>query len=188
RADRQLSHELAAVRHHPRDRLTLPGFPAHGPHHRDVRAEAGPVERRLRVGRLPRAQPGRVPDPDLAPHAGVADPHRTQAHRLFEQVGLGEGGRPAAHAYHYPIFPCSAPESERTWSPPLICDTACPSTGASTAIPSRTPPVEPGRFTIRVRPTTPATPRDRIADGTPAAAPAERSASAIPGISRSSTR
>ena len=72
--------------------------------------------------------------------------------------------------------------------PPLICETACPSTDASTATPSRTPPVEPGRFTIRVRPATPATPRDRIADGTPAAAPAERRASAIPGISRSSTR
>ena len=55
-------------------------------------------------------------------------------------------------------------------------------------MPSRTPPVEPGRFTIRVRPATPATPRERIADGTPAAAPAARSASAIPGTSRSITR
>ena len=65
------------------------------------------------------------------------------------------------------------------WSPPWIWEIACPSTGPSTAIPSRTPPVEPGRFTIRVRPATPATPRERIAAGTPAAAPAARSASAI---------
>src|SRR6201986_1381182 len=64
-----------------------------------------------------------------------------------------------------------APESGRGWSPPWIWEIACPSTGPSTAIPSRTPPVEPGRFTIRVRPATPATPRERIADGTPDAAP-----------------
>lgn len=43
-------------------------------------------------------------------------------------------------------------------------------------------------MTISVRPATPATPRDKIADGTPPAAPAARSASAIPGISRSITR
>ncbi|GEM_PF-5484091 len=55
-------------------------------------------------------------------------------------------------------------------------------------MPSRTPPAEPGRLTISVRAATPATPRDSTAAGTPAAAPADRSASAIPGISRSSTR
>jgi hypothetical protein len=55
-------------------------------------------------------------------------------------------------------------------------------------MPSRTPPVDPGRLTTSVRPATPATPRDRIAAGTPAAAPAARSASAMPGISRSTTR
>jgi hypothetical protein len=55
-------------------------------------------------------------------------------------------------------------------------------------MPSRTPPFEPGRLTTSVRPATPATPRDRIAAGTPAAAPAARSASAMPGISRSTTR
>ena len=35
-------------------------------------------------------------------------------------------------------------------------------------IPSLTPPVDPGRFTISVRDAMPASPRDRIADGTPA--------------------
>jgi hypothetical protein len=55
-------------------------------------------------------------------------------------------------------------------------------------MPSRTPPVEPGRLTMSVPPATPASPRDKIAAATPAAAPAERMASATPGISRSSTR
>ncbi len=55
-------------------------------------------------------------------------------------------------------------------------------------MPSFTPPVEPGRFTISVVLASPAAPRDRTADGTPAATPAARIASGMPGISRSSTR
>ena len=60
--------------------------------------------------------------------------------------------------------------------------------GRSTFIPSLTPPDDPGRLTTSVRDAMPASPRDKIADGTPAAAPADRSASAMPGISRSMTR
>src|ERR1039457_788962 len=55
-------------------------------------------------------------------------------------------------------------------------------------MPSRTPPDDPGRLTMSTRPARPARPRDRIADATPAAAPADLIASAMPGISRSSTR
>ena len=44
--------------------------------------------------------------------------------------------------------------------------TACPSTRASTAMPSRTPPVEPGRLTISVCPAGRRAPRDRTAVGT----------------------
>ena len=54
-------------------------------------------------------------------------------------------------------------------------------------MPSLTPPDDPGRLTISVREAVPASPLDRMADGTPAAAPAARSASAIPGISLSIT-
>ena len=46
-------------------------------------------------------------------------------------------------------------------------------------MPSRTPPVEPGRFTIRVRPATPATPRERIAEALRAAGAAAGVPSAI---------
>ena len=45
------------------------------------------------------------------------------------------------------------------WSPPRSWLTACINTGPSTAIPSRAPPLDPGRFTIKVRAATPATPR-----------------------------
>src|ERR1019366_6515560 len=75
----------------------------------------------------------------------------------------------------------------RGWSPPRTWSTACASTPDSTAIPSRTPPVEPGRLTISVVPAKPARPRESTAAGTPAAAPAARMASAMPGTSRSMT-
>src|SRR5215472_1594736 len=76
----------------------------------------------------------------------------------------------------------------RGWSPPWAWSTAWARIGPSTAIPSRTPPVEPGRLTTRTIPASPAIPRDNIAAGTPAAAPPALIASAMPGISRSSTR
>src|SRR5665647_3812279 len=60
--------------------------------------------------------------------------------------------------------------------------------GLSTASPSRTPPVDPGRLTTSVCPAKPLTPRDNMADGIPARTPAARMASAIPGTSRSTTR
>ena len=41
------------------------------------------------------------------------------------------------------------------------------STGPSTTIPSRAPPLDPGKLTIKVRPATPATPRLSTAVGTP---------------------
>ena len=70
---------------------------------------------------------------------------------------------------------------------PRICESAWATTGSSTASPSRTPPVDPGRLTTRVGRRRPATPRDSMAVGTPAATPAARIASAMPGTSRSST-
>ena len=178
----------------------------------------GPIgdrtQRRLRVGRLPRAQPRGVSHPDLAPGARVGDPHRPQHDRRVEQVRLGKGGRPPVDASHgvnhspemrsyayadldvaQPMrfgacsasvrWECPVLGAVRTWSPPRIWSTACTRIGRSTLIPSLTPPDDPGRLTISVRDATPASPRDRIADGTPAAAPAERRASAMPGISRS---
>ena len=45
--------------------------------------------------------------------------------------------------------------------------TACTSSGSSTARPSFTPPREPGRLTTRQVPTTPASPRESAAVGTP---------------------
>ena len=55
-------------------------------------------------------------------------------------------------------------------------------------MPSRTPPVDPGRFTISVVPASPASPRDSMAAGTPAFTPAALIASGMPGISLSITR
>ena len=55
-------------------------------------------------------------------------------------------------------------------------------------MPSLTPPDEPGQVDDEHRPASPARPRDSIADGIPAATPAALIASAMPGISRSSTR
>src|SRR5580692_10899016 len=54
-------------------------------------------------------------------------------------------------------------------------------------MPSFTPPVDPGRLTMRTSPARPARPRDSMADGIPAATPAARIDSAIPGTSRSMT-
>ena len=58
--------------------------------------------------------------------------------------------------------------------------------GPSTFIPSRTPPGEPGRVTISARPIVPATPRDKTDVGT-TSRDTRRSASAMPGTSRSSS-
>ena len=59
----------------------------------------------------------------------------------------------------------------------------CGTSAATTANPSLTPPGEPGKFTIRVRPRVPAIPRDNNALGNFGYA-VIRSASAIPGTSR----
>ena len=61
------------------------------------------------------------------------------------------------------------------------------SRGSSTVIPSLTPPREPGRFTTKVWPACPATPRLITAVGV-FRSPALHSACMIPGDSRSSTR
>ena len=58
--------------------------------------------------------------------------------------------------------------------------------GRSTSKPSRQPPGEPGRFTTSAWPRTPASPRESRACGVFASESA-RSASAIPGATRSST-
>ena len=71
------------------------------------------------------------------------------------------------------------------WSPPPSWSTACPSSGASTAMPSRTPPGEPGSVTTSADPMVPATPRDSTDVGTFSRETA-RSASAMPGTARSS--
>src|SRR5690606_32274657 len=57
-----------------------------------------------------------------------------------------------------------------------------------TAMPSRTPPGEPGRFTTRLDPARPAIPRDNAAVATPLLTPYARTASASPGTSTSTTR
>src|SRR5207245_1149303 len=67
---------------------------------------------------------------------------------------------------------------------PVTSSTAWSMNPSSTARPSCTPPVEPGRLTINVLARVPATPRDSQARGNAPAAPA-RSASAMPGAARS---
>ena len=69
---------------------------------------------------------------------------------------------------------------------PASSSTACFSAGRSTSKPSRQPPGEPGRFTTSAWPRTPASPRESRACGVFASESA-RSASAIPGATRSST-
>ena len=69
---------------------------------------------------------------------------------------------------------------------PASSPSAWPSAGRSTSKPSRQPPGEPGRLTTSVEPTTPATPRERRPCGVFAIESA-RTASAIPGATRSST-
>ena len=54
----------------------------------------------------------------------------------------------------------SAERDSQTWSPPLSWLTTWGRRGPSTVRASRTPPVEPGRFTIRVRAAVPARPRE----------------------------
>src|ERR1035441_2097570 len=49
----QLAGEPPAVSDHPWQRQALPGLTPHGARHGHVRADVGPVERCLRVGRLP---------------------------------------------------------------------------------------------------------------------------------------
>ena len=62
------------------------------------------------------------------------------------------------------------------WSPPRSWLTTWGSSGPRTASPSRTPPVEPGRLTISVRPAVPARPRESTAvgDAVLRAVPADR--------------
>ena len=60
-ADGQLPGELAAVADDPGQRDALPGLAPHGAHHRHVRPDRRPDQRRLGVRRLPRPQPGGVP-------------------------------------------------------------------------------------------------------------------------------
>ncbi|BDZ42390.1 hypothetical protein GCM10025865_16890 [Paraoerskovia sediminicola] len=46
---------------------------------------------------------------------------------------------------------CRASAVPRQWSAPSSCATRCPSSGRRTSIPSRTPPVDPGRLTTTAR-------------------------------------
>src|SRR5215469_18841449 len=66
-ADRQLAGELPTVDDGPRKGLALPGFPAHGPGHGHVRADAGAIQRGLRVRWLPGPQPVRITHSGVAP-------------------------------------------------------------------------------------------------------------------------
>ena len=66
------------MRREARQGLALPRFPAHGPCHGHVRTDAGAVQRRFRVGRLPGPQPGSVADTGVAPDLGVPHPDRAK--------------------------------------------------------------------------------------------------------------
>src|SRR6185503_10671046 len=136
-------------------------------------AETRPPRQRAGRGGFPRSQPLRVLRPQRLPLAPVPGAQGPQDHRVG--VGPARGDR-------------YGPESAVQWSPPWICEKACATTGSSTASPSRTPPGEPGRFTTRVRPARPLTPRDNMADGMPACTPVARRVSAMPGTSRSTIR
>ena len=123
----------------------------------------------------PMAQPRRVPDPDLAPHAGYRPPAPGAALPLFEQMRLGEG-RPASLdafrlSHHSPVgrlrYGHRAVRHPGTGSARRVVASVLrdgvPEHGA-------TRPSRYGRrwsrgcSTIRVRPATPATPRDKIGD------------------------
>ncbi len=87
-ADGELAREVIVVGDDPRQGLPAPGLAPHRPRHRHVRTQAGAVERRLRVGRLPGPQPGRVAHPGVPPERGVLDLDGPQTHRLIEQPRL----------------------------------------------------------------------------------------------------
>src|SRR5262249_55713255 len=120
---------------------------------------------------LPGAQPVPVAPVHLAP-----DPLVAQLYRPEDDISVRQHDGPGWAVQLAP------PLLGLGWSPPRIWSTAWTSRGSSTARPSRTPPVEPGRLTIRVRPATPASPRDSAAVGT-FSRPNARMASAMPGTS-----
>ena len=112
-----------------------------------------PPSRRDR--RLPRPQPRGVGRPQRLPLTPVA----------VVQRGAGPGrSQPSRQRRRTSVAGQSSLISGR---PRRSARRACASTGSSTASPSLTPPVEPGRLTTRVRPATPASPRDSTAVGTP---------------------
>src|SRR5262245_17938067 len=188
--DRHLADQLLVVRRHEGQPVTASSLPMRLANHtgeggRD-RTRSGwerglPLPQPLAVARSHRSPGGRVTTSNR-PHG---DPFVRQDHRPSSGQDRPLSPAPAL----VPRSPASsaASASDRGWSPPRTWSTACGSTSRSTASPSRTPPREPGRLTITVRPATPARPLDSIAVGTPAATPYARIASARPGISYDST-
>src|SRR4051812_43732218 len=104
----------------------------------------------------------------------LVDPHA-------EHLAVERAERPRVGAVEHGLL-----QSADQWSPPRSGLAAGGRGGPSPATPSATPPVEPGRLTISVRPATPARPRESTEVGT-CSAPCRRTASAMPGASRSST-
>ena len=117
--------------------------------------------RRRRDGRLPGAQPVPVALVDLTPGPLVAQPYGAEG-----DVAVRQLDRPGAFSGR-PLWGAGLVEARlaggrRRGSGPR----RGPAAGSSTASPSLTPPVEPGRLTISVRPATPARPRESAAVGT----------------------
>src|SRR5215471_17106285 len=104
-ADRQLASEPPVVNDGPGQRLALPRLAPHGARHGHVRADAGPVQRRFRIGRLPGPQPVGVAHPGFAPHPRVPDPDRAQHDGTVQQRRFKQRYRPPAHASHGDIIP-----------------------------------------------------------------------------------
>src|SRR4051794_32932567 len=145
--DRDLPGELAVDGQRERQRTAFAGLAPQVADQSPEAARRGAVPGR--DGRLPRPEPLDVAPAHLVPGRGVAAGQRPQAHPARLQLYLPAG----------------------QWSLPVICSTAWTSIGASTARPSFTPPRDPGRFTTRACPHTPARPRESAAVGTPAATP-----------------
>src|SRR5690606_25742022 len=178
--DRQLADQAALVLDDERQHAARVGL---GPQVADHLTVGRPVDdgagrRGRRDGRLPGPQPVAVAPVDLTPGPLVA-----QLYRPEDDVAVHQLHGPGGAVQLAP--PLRAPG--RSWSPPRNWSTACRSSGSSTARPSFTPPLDPGRLTISVRPATPARPRESAAVAT-FSRPYARMASAMPGTSWSMTR
>ena len=148
--DRHLAGELAVDLDRERHRRVLAGLPAQPA---DQRPEGRRAARRTRRAR---SRPSGFSQAALR----TADRHARPARRRWLERPQRDRRRGVSVTGH-----------AGQWSLPTICSTACTSSGSSTARPSFTPPREPGRLTTRQSPTTPASPRDSAAVGTPLATP-----------------